>query len=132
MHDDAGLEMLEAASAAGKKEATFVLGMLMLAEGKARKPVALQLLNTTYPSPRSATEVKATAQKVEFMLRRDGRRDIAFHGCQLTCKRHTCSRDYGLVMGSPWLVGCDVCLWEACFMRFARVFGMPYGDCFWF
>lgn len=131
LHDDAGKEMLEEASSAGQRDATFALGMLMLAEGKGMKKQALQLLSDAYPrsSPRTHI-IKQTMLKVERILARDTRREIRFHGCLLTCTKHRSGRDQGFAMGYKWLFECDVCLWEACFMRFGRIFGKDYGDRF--
>ena len=126
--------MLEEASIAGNKDVVFALGMIMMAEGEAMKPQALQLLNAAYPRSSTRTMViQNTMRKVELSLARIGKREVAFHGCNLTCTQHPPGgMDRGFIMRTPWLFGCDVCLWEACFMRFARMFGMlEYGDLFW-
>ena len=77
VEDDAGKEMLEEASLAGNREATFVLGMLMLADGGGRQNHALQLLTDAYPiSSAGSRIIPALLKKVGDVLSWEGRREI--------------------------------------------------------
>lgn len=58
--------MLEEASRAGQRDATFSIGMLMLAEGERMKKQALQLLSDVFPYSSPITQiVKQTMRKVD-------------------------------------------------------------------
>ena len=121
--------MLEEASLFGNKKATYVMGMLLLAEGSERQPQALQLLNDAYPrSSERSSIIPQVLRKVETMLMvEEDRREIVFHGCSVHCPKHTTGRkDYALFHGHNWLFDCDFCLWAACFMSFARRLGKDY------
>lgn len=122
--EDVGKQTLEEASSAGNRDATFVLAMLMLVDGKAMQQQALQSLNAAYPRscPRTS-DVQKTMRKVESILRRNGRRKLKFHICRFTCTQHRkCFVGNSFEMGDDWLFGCDVCLWEICFRKFVRFF----------
>lgn len=126
--DDARKQMLKEASRARQRDATFSMGVLMLAEGQRMKQQALQLLSDVFTcsSPRTQI-VKQTMRTVECLLARDMRREIRFHGCFLTCIHHLSLRDQGFLIRTKWLFECDVCLWKACFMRFGRILGKSMG-----
>ena len=86
----------------------------------------LQMLNDAYPRSSPRTEsIRRTMMKFEGILARFGRREIFFTECNLTCgNTHS---GLGIdVRGAPWLVECDVCVWEACFSRLEMVFAMDH------
>ena len=121
--------MLEKASLAGNMESTFVLGMLMLAEGRGRQQQALQLLTDAYPISLARSQIiPALIKKVRDLLSWDGRREIRFHGCYLKFPVYKSGMDYALMCRHNWIFGCDDCLWAGCFMSFANIFGKDYGD----
>jgi hypothetical protein len=122
-----GRLMLEQASNAGNRDATFALAMMMMAEGGARKQQALNLLNSAYPqTPQRTDDVVEIVERVQTFLERDAwmRKDIHFHSDHLPCPVHPAwFRELGFDMLDNTIFGCDVCLWAACFRKFGRIFG---------
>lgn len=126
-----GRLMLQQASNAGNRDATFALAMLMMAEGGARKQQALNLLNSTYSqTPQRTDDVLAIVEKVQTFLLRDAwRRQIIFHPSRLHCPEHPAwFREEGFDTRDNMVFGCDVCVWAACFRKFGRLFGINDVD----
>nr|KAJ0203187.1 hypothetical protein LSAT_V11C500242200 [Lactuca sativa] len=91
--DEVGKQLLQDAADKGKLDAIFVLGVLLMAEGKERKQEALVTLNNVYISIRKSWNLKETCYRVRQHLDREG-----------------------------WLLKCDICLWDACLVEFSRMF----------
>lgn len=75
-----GKTMLEEASALGHLDSTFVLGMMLMADGRHRKQEALDMLNNAYHRAKGKWNLRATCSKVHLNLNMDGRKHVHFHG----------------------------------------------------
>ena len=126
--DHEGKMMLEEASALGHLDSTFVLGMMLMAEGRHRKHEALDMLNNAYRRAKGKWNLRATCSKVHLHLNREGRKHVHFHGFHRSCALHksVVSVSDAFVNGYKWVFMCEICLWDACFVRFSREFGIIY------
>nr|KAJ0197269.1 hypothetical protein LSAT_V11C700367820 [Lactuca sativa] len=117
--DQEGKTMLEEASALGHLDSTFVLGMMLKAKGIHREHEALEMLNTAYRSTIATWNVEATCSKVHLHLNREERKQVHFHGFHRTCVMHksVISVSDAFVNGYKWVFRCQICLWDACFVR---------------
>ncbi|CAI9291525.1 unnamed protein product [Lactuca saligna] len=120
--------MLEEAFALGHLGSTFVLGMMLMAEGRHRKQEALDMLNNGYCKANGKWHLRATLSKVNLHLNREGRKHVHFHGFHRSCALHksVVSVSDAFVNGYKWVFMCEICLWDACFVRFSREFGIIY------
>ncbi|CAI9282039.1 unnamed protein product [Lactuca saligna] len=120
--------MLEEVSALGHLDSTFVLGMILMAEGRHRKHKALDMLNNVYRRAKSKWNLRATCSKVHLHLNREGRKHVHFHGFQRSCALHKYvgSVSDAFVNGYKWVFTYDICLWDASFVRVSREFGITY------
>ena len=123
-----GKTMLEEASALGHLDSTFVLGMMVMAKGRHRKQEDLEMLNNAYRRAKGKWNLRATCSKVHLHLNREGRKHVHFHGFHRSCALHksVVSVSDAFVNGYKWVFMCEICLWDACFVRFSREFGIIY------
>ena len=63
-----GKTMLEEASALGHLDSTFVLGMMLMAEGRHRKQEALDMLNNACHREKGKWNLRTTCSKVHLHL----------------------------------------------------------------
>ncbi|CAI9302371.1 unnamed protein product [Lactuca saligna] len=126
--DHEGKMVLEEASALGHLYSTFVLGMMVMAEGRHKKQEALDMLINAYRREKGKWNLRATYSKVHLNLNREGRKHVHFHGFHRTCAMHksVISVSNAFVNGYKWVFRCEICLWKACFVRFSREFGIIY------
>ena len=123
-----GKTMLEEASSLGHLDSIFVLGMMLMDEGRNRKQEALDMLNIAYRRANGKWNLRATCSKVHLHLNREGRKHVHFHGFHRSCALHksVVSVSDAFVNGYKWVFMCEICLWDACFVRFSREFGIIY------
>ncbi|CAI9284371.1 unnamed protein product [Lactuca saligna] len=126
--DHEGKTMLEEASALGHFNSTFVLGMMLLAEGRQRMQEALDMLNNAYRRTKGTWNPRATYSKVHFHLNRYGRKHVHFHGFHRTCVMHrfVISVSDAFFEERKSMARCQIFLWDARFIRFAGEFGIIY------
>ncbi|KAL4562456.1 hypothetical protein LXL04_034661 [Taraxacum kok-saghyz] len=103
-------EMLQEASRLGQRDATYVLGMSMMVEGRDRKQDALTPLNGEFRNSRGTWNVRETCSRVARILSRELLKGIEFNECHLTytkhpIDRHTLRRAYD--WHYKWLFRCD-------------------------
>ncbi|CAI9288967.1 unnamed protein product [Lactuca saligna] len=100
-----GKTMLEEASALGHLDSTFVLGMMLMAEGRHRKQEALGMFNNAYCRAKCKWNLRATCSKVHLNLNREGRKHVHFHGFHRTCAMHksVISVSDAFVNGYKWV-----------------------------
>jgi hypothetical protein len=124
-----GKDWIEKASKLGQSDAIFVEGMLMMAEGYHRKQEALRLLNDGYRKSGRKWNISAILGKIQRVLNRGDRKPLEFHGCYITCQLHQDSSRLSrasMHFQDKWLADCPVCLWDAAFMAFGRIFGKEW------
>ncbi|CAI9274585.1 unnamed protein product [Lactuca saligna] len=83
-----GKTMLEEASSLGHLDSTFLLGMMLMVEGRHRKQEALDILNNAYCRENGKLNLRATCSKVHIPLNREGRKLVHFHGFCRSCALH--------------------------------------------
>ncbi|CAI9270914.1 unnamed protein product [Lactuca saligna] len=71
-----GKTMLEEASALGHLDSTFVLGMMLMGEGRHGKHEALNMLNNAYRRAKGKWNLRETCSKVHLHLNREGRKHV--------------------------------------------------------
>nr|KAJ0191970.1 hypothetical protein LSAT_V11C800436050 [Lactuca sativa] len=86
-----GKMMLEEASAMGQFDSTFVLGMMLMVEGRHRKHEALDMLNNAYHRAKGKWNLRAICSKVHLQLNREGMKHVHFHGFHRSCALHKMS-----------------------------------------
>ncbi|CAI9280597.1 unnamed protein product [Lactuca saligna] len=123
-----GKTMLEEAYAFGNLDSRFVLGMMLMAEGKYRKQEALDMLNNAYYKAKCNWNLRETCSKVHLHLNREGRKHVHFHGFHRSCALHkfVVIVSDAFVNAYKWVFMCEICLWDACFFRFSRDFTKVY------
>ncbi|CAI9277178.1 unnamed protein product [Lactuca saligna] len=126
--DHEGKSTLEKASTLGHLDSSFILGIMLMAEGRQRKQDALDMLNNAYRKTKVTWNLRATCSKVHLHLNRDWRKHVHFHGFRRTCVMHRSliGVSDAVVNGYKWVFRYEICLWDACFVRFARQFGIIY------
>nr|KAJ0217705.1 hypothetical protein LSAT_V11C300129140 [Lactuca sativa] len=92
--------LLQDATDKEQVDAIFVLGMVLMAEGSERKQEALIMLNNSFINT------------------------IRSWNLRQTCYKHPSLSSYGIALMHEysWLFNCDICLWDACFDEFAKMF----------
>nr|KAJ0226050.1 hypothetical protein LSAT_V11C100027170 [Lactuca sativa] len=118
-----GKQLHQDAADKGQLDVIFVLGMMLMAEGNERKQEALIMLNNTYINTRRCWNRIHTCYKVQSHLVRRSKQ-IQFHGLHKRCAKHPSVSCYGTTFMYQyiWLFNCDICLWDACLVKFARMF----------
>ncbi|CAI9259353.1 unnamed protein product [Lactuca saligna] len=118
-----GKQLLQDAAVQGKLDAIFVLGMMLMAEGIERKQEDLIMLNNAYFNTRRSWNIRHTCNKVKNHLVRR-KKQIKFHGLRRSCAKHPSMSSYGttFMYQHSWLLNCDIFLWDACLVKFARMF----------
>ena len=126
--DHEGKMLLDEASALGHLDSTFFFRMMLMADGRHRKQEALEMLNNAYRIENGKWNLKATCSKVHLHLNREGRKHVHFHGFHRTCVMHKSmiSVSDAFENGYKWVFRCEICLWDACFVRFSMEFGIIY------
>ncbi|CAI9278459.1 unnamed protein product [Lactuca saligna] len=117
-----GKKMLEEASVLGNLDSTFVLGMMLMAEGRHRKQEALNMLNNAYRRAKGKWNLRATCSTVHVHLNRERGKYVHFHGFHRSCalQNSVISVSDAFVNGYRWVFMCEICLWDACFIRMSN------------
>lgn len=125
--------MMQQASNLGQRDATFVLGMLVMGESQERQAEAKQLLTSTRTRLAGLWDVARTANKVRRLLadpRIVWRAKREYTNCILCCPKHKVLHGQTLrdafFHRRAWLFDCNVCLWDACYINFVSTFGIFY------
>nr|KAJ0190696.1 hypothetical protein LSAT_V11C800425060 [Lactuca sativa] len=89
-----------------------------------RNQEALIMLNHSYINTRRSWNQRQTCYKVRIRSVRGRRsKQIQFHGLHKSCAKHPSVRSYGKALMHQYssLFNCDICLWYACLVKFARM-----------
>ncbi|CAI9282274.1 unnamed protein product [Lactuca saligna] len=117
-----GKQLLQDVADQGQLDVIFILGMMLMAEGIERKKEAMIMLNNAYVNTRRSWNLRHTCYKVQNHLVRRSKQ-IKFHGLHRSCAKHPSVSSYGTTfMKYSWSLNCEICLWDACFVKFARMF----------
>nr|KAJ0192953.1 hypothetical protein LSAT_V11C800438960 [Lactuca sativa] len=121
--EKSGKQLLQDAADQGQVDAIFVLGMMLMAEGIERKQEALIMLNNVYVNTRRNWNLRHTCNKFQNHLVRRSKQ-IKSHGLHRSCAKHPSVSSYGIAFmyQYSWLLNCEICFWDACFVKFCRMF----------
>ncbi|CAI9281948.1 unnamed protein product [Lactuca saligna] len=123
--DEAWKQLLQEAANKGQLDAVFILGMLLMAEGSERKQEALIMLNNAYINTRRSWNLRQTGYKVRsYLVRRRRSKQIQLQGLNKSYAKHPFVSRYGksFMHEYSWLFNCDISLWDACLVKFAKMF----------
>lgn len=121
---------LQKTAGKGQKDAIFMNAMLLLVESRRNKEEALKVLNDAFRGSGRTNEVHQILSRIGGLVfgRHSDQLKLIFHGCTRTCRTHHGNK-YGRAFSSQyqWILDCNVCFWEACFVKFASIFYMDYS-----
>nr|KAJ0192793.1 hypothetical protein LSAT_V11C800440240 [Lactuca sativa] len=108
VEEKSGKQLLQDAADQGQLDAIFILGMILTTEGIEREQEGLIMLNNAYVNTRRSSNLRHTCNKVQNHLLSEA----SFYESYGTTFMYQYS----------WLLNCEIYLWDACFVKFARMF----------